>query len=299
VPNRTSLIFTDNPGDLPAQYVVPPSMDLQLQSVVARFNGSGAGAAFWPCLSVFTSDDHLVGRFRPSTQMEAGDSGVVTYAPFLKDDVSSGGCTVLTRAFDTKDNEDSGAGFLWTEAGDATFVVDALSPTGEAVAFSGTYPDFATMIASATSDAYAIEIFSMSQPAPYPATGPAIKTYRFGLDLLVRGTDAATTYKLSGMYGGNKIPGFTYVGRSGVSSPFVYDDSWKRETVEGFDNSDASTRDFKGTAYQHTHLDFGEQSPDASDPNENVFVFLAGWKTAGAGTLHIARATFSWIATDF
>jgi hypothetical protein len=299
VPNRTALQFTDNPGDLPAQYVVPPSMDLQLQSVVARFNGSGAGAAFWPCLSVFTSDDHLVGRFRPSTQMEAGDSGVVTYAPFLKDDVSSGGCTVLTRVFNTKDNEDGGAGFLYTEAGDAAFVVDALSPTGEAVAFSGTYPDFATMIASPTSDAYVIEIFSMTQPAPYPATGPANKAYRFSIDLLVRGTDAATTYKLSASYGDNQIPSYAYVGRSGVSDPFVYDDAWKRDTTDGFYRSDASTRELKGTAYQHTHLDMGEQSPDASEPFHNVLVFITGWKTAGAGTVHLARATFSWIATDF
>jgi hypothetical protein len=299
VPNRTSLIFTDNPGDLPAQYVVPPSMDLQLQSVVARFNGSGAGAAFWPCLSVFTSDDHLVGRFRPSTQMEAGDSGVVTYAPFLKDDVSAGGCTVLTRVFNTKDNEDGGNGFLWNGgAGDLTFVPDAASPTGEACNCAGVYADLPTMLASPTNDAYVIEVAGMTPPGPVVFGPPAVH-YRFTASILVRGTDAATTYTLVAAYGENLSPAGTYIGRGANTDPFVYDDAWHRAGENSYSIDDTVIRAWRGTAYTELAVHCGGFPSDPWPPPGNGRLFLSGFRSAGAGSLRIVRVTFSWIATDF
>lgn len=75
-------IYTDQPGSLPASYVVPPGLDLQLSSVVARFDGASASAAFLSCLSVYTNDGKLVGRFFPNQRFSVGDTGVVTYAPF-------------------------------------------------------------------------------------------------------------------------------------------------------------------------------------------------------------------------
>jgi len=84
VAQRTQLIFTDNPGSVPASYTVPAGLDLVLQSIVARWNGTGAAGAFLPCLSAYSQDGKLVGRFHPNTQLAAGDTGVVTYAPFLK-----------------------------------------------------------------------------------------------------------------------------------------------------------------------------------------------------------------------
>ena len=35
------LVYSDNPGDIPATYVLPPGLDLELSSVVARYNGGG------------------------------------------------------------------------------------------------------------------------------------------------------------------------------------------------------------------------------------------------------------------
>lgn len=76
-------IYADNPGAVPATYQVPPGIDLLLQSVVVRWNGAGAAGTFKPCLSVYTQDDRLVGRFFPEERdLEAGDTAVVTYAPF-------------------------------------------------------------------------------------------------------------------------------------------------------------------------------------------------------------------------
>lgn len=80
----TQLVYSDSPGAVPASYTVPPSLDLVLQSVVVRWNGTGAAGAFLPVLAVYSQDGKLVGRFHPGTQLEAGDTGVVTYAPFLR-----------------------------------------------------------------------------------------------------------------------------------------------------------------------------------------------------------------------
>lgn len=78
----TQLIYTDNPGPVPAEFKLPPSLDLVIQSIVARWNGAGAAGPFLPCLSVYSSDDRLVGRFHPGRTIAVGDTGVVTYAPF-------------------------------------------------------------------------------------------------------------------------------------------------------------------------------------------------------------------------
>lgn len=75
-------IYTDQPGSLPADFVIPAGLDLQLSSVVARFNGAAASGAFLACLGVYTNDGKLVGRFFPSQRFSVGDTGVVTFAPF-------------------------------------------------------------------------------------------------------------------------------------------------------------------------------------------------------------------------
>lgn len=297
---KVGLIFNDAPGALPAQYVVPPTLDLQISSIVARFNGAAASGAFLPCLAIYSQDGHLVGRFHPNVEVSAGDTATVTYAPFLRTvTTTAGGCTVLTRDFDTKDGEDFGAGYLWNGgAGDATFVVDGSSPTGEAVAFSGTYADFATYLASVTGDAYVIEVTNMSPPAPWDASG-GFTYFRWTANILVRGTDAATTYKLSVGHGANVTPPETYISKGGDSVPFVYDDAWHRETTEGYFNDDVVTRSFTGTSYVNVPVQGGNIIASGGYPGGTAYLFLYGWKTAGAGTLRIARVTFSWIATDF
>lgn len=79
---KTQLIFSDNPGGLPATYVIPPGLELVIESIVARFNGAAAAGAFLPCLGVYSQDDKLVGRFHPGQALQIADTAVVTYAPF-------------------------------------------------------------------------------------------------------------------------------------------------------------------------------------------------------------------------
>ena len=83
MPNlRTSPIYTDVPGALPAQYVIPGTLELVTQAIVARFNGAAAAGSFLPTLSIYTQDNRLVARVRPDQEFAVGDTGVVTFAPF-------------------------------------------------------------------------------------------------------------------------------------------------------------------------------------------------------------------------
>lgn len=79
---RVELIFSENPGSLPADYRLPAGLELVLSSVVARFNGAGAAGAFLPTLEVLSQDGKLMARVRPDQEFAVGDTGVVTYAPF-------------------------------------------------------------------------------------------------------------------------------------------------------------------------------------------------------------------------
>ena len=78
------LIYTDNPGSLPANHPLPDGTDVEIQSVVARIDGSGAAGSFYPALSVYSQSGLLMARVRGDTLYAAGDTGVVTWSPFLR-----------------------------------------------------------------------------------------------------------------------------------------------------------------------------------------------------------------------
>lgn len=98
---RPALIYADNPGAIPATYSLPPGFDVQVNSVSATFNGAAAVSAFKACLAIYSQDDKLVGRFFPGTLFAVGDSGEVTFAPFLRAAIeglaaaSANGATVM------------------------------------------------------------------------------------------------------------------------------------------------------------------------------------------------------------
>lgn len=81
---KVQLIYTDNPGNLPADFTLPPGLDLELSSVIARVNGSGAAATFLPVLEVLSQDGKIIAQSRPDQEFSAGDTGRVTWAPFLR-----------------------------------------------------------------------------------------------------------------------------------------------------------------------------------------------------------------------
>jgi hypothetical protein len=84
VAQPTQLVYTENPGGLPAAYVLPPGLDLVVQSIVARIDGTSASGTFVPTLSIYSQSGNLMARVRPDQEFAAGDTGVVTWAPFLR-----------------------------------------------------------------------------------------------------------------------------------------------------------------------------------------------------------------------
>lgn len=89
MPVRTQLIFTDNPGELPATYTVPSNSDFQLSSVFARFDGNNAFSDFVPTLDLLSQSGQLMARVAVTQTLVAGDLARVTWAPFLRRTSSS------------------------------------------------------------------------------------------------------------------------------------------------------------------------------------------------------------------
>lgn len=75
-------IYTDNPGGLPSQY--DTVSDFSVQSIVARIDGSGAAGSFLPTLSIYSQDLKLIARVPSDVTYAIGDTGVVTWSPFLE-----------------------------------------------------------------------------------------------------------------------------------------------------------------------------------------------------------------------
>ena len=91
----THLVYTDNPGAIPATYEVPDTLSLDISSVFARIDGSGAAGPFLPCLSVYSQDGHLLARVPADQTLAIGDTATVTWAPFLRT-ATTGGATPST-----------------------------------------------------------------------------------------------------------------------------------------------------------------------------------------------------------
>jgi hypothetical protein len=81
---RAQLIFTDNPGELPADYVLPPDLDLEISSVYARINGAAASGSFRPTLSVLSQSGNLIARVPLDETYAVADTGDATWSPFLR-----------------------------------------------------------------------------------------------------------------------------------------------------------------------------------------------------------------------
>ena len=85
----TQLIFRESPGSLPATYQIPPSLELVVSSVFARFNGTAAAGSFVPCLDLLSQDDKLISRVAVAQTLAVGDLARVTWAPFLRKQATS------------------------------------------------------------------------------------------------------------------------------------------------------------------------------------------------------------------
>jgi hypothetical protein len=122
------LIFQDAEVALPDTYTLPPGLDLSLNSVVAFIDGAGAGGDFRPSLAIYAQSGQLMARVPVDQTFAAGDSGVVTWAPFLRKRGATGpGTSPLTTkgdiyGYDTADARipvGSDGDFLVADSGEA------------------------------------------------------------------------------------------------------------------------------------------------------------------------------------
>lgn len=67
----------------PSEYTLAPREAFVPESVTATFNGAAAAAAFLPTLSIYAQSGELLARC-PATQVAAGSSAEVTFAPLLR-----------------------------------------------------------------------------------------------------------------------------------------------------------------------------------------------------------------------
>lgn len=117
------LIYNDRPGAIPANYRFPPGLDARLSSVSAVFDGTGASGDFLACLSVYSQDNKLVGRFFPGSPVAAGDVAEVTFAPFLRQAQASAAPAAMPWAFMQRDADVA-------VADGATVLIDTYETTG-------------------------------------------------------------------------------------------------------------------------------------------------------------------------
>jgi hypothetical protein len=80
----------------PAVYTVPSSTSVEPLAAFARYDGTAAGSAFLPALTFYSTAGLILARVFPDTQVAAGGTADVTFAPFLG---STGAGGTTTGAF--------------------------------------------------------------------------------------------------------------------------------------------------------------------------------------------------------
>lgn len=77
-------VVITRPGSVsaPYTYALASGESFAPETVTATFDCTGAAGACLPCLSVYSENGVLLGRF-PAAQVAAGDTAEVTWAPFL------------------------------------------------------------------------------------------------------------------------------------------------------------------------------------------------------------------------
>lgn len=85
MPLRVQPIYADSPGPIEdASYTLPASLDLELSSIRARIDGSGAADDFIVVAELLTSDGRRLAQSPISQTLSPGDTGAFTWAPFLR-----------------------------------------------------------------------------------------------------------------------------------------------------------------------------------------------------------------------
>lgn len=114
---RPSLLFKSQ-GAIPFSIPLAAGQDLDLYAVTATVSGAAASGRFLLCLSIFAQSGQLIGRYPAAQAFAIGDSGEVTWSPFLGGDAQAGGVrlqVIVLSPADTLGTGDSQGYFLVTD----------------------------------------------------------------------------------------------------------------------------------------------------------------------------------------
>lgn len=78
-------IYRPQTQSAPADYVLSTTQDIQLETVVASFDGTGSSGAFLPALQIVLPSGVVAGTYvDQNTPVTQGGSAAVTFGPFLR-----------------------------------------------------------------------------------------------------------------------------------------------------------------------------------------------------------------------
>ena len=84
MPQRVSLVFREASVTLPVEYEFGPDEDFEFASVRAKLNGAGASGTFIVVLEALSQDGKIMTQSPIDQQFAVGDTGALTWAPFLR-----------------------------------------------------------------------------------------------------------------------------------------------------------------------------------------------------------------------
>lgn len=154
MPERVQPIYSDSPGAIAnAVYELPAGLDLELFSVRARVSGAAAAASFIVVCEVLTQDGRIMAQSEIEQTLAVGDTGALTWAPFLRSAAAATPAGSFTAQFITRRNDLAAqsivSGTGWTRCdfspgstvnSDATrFAIGSFNPDTTEVKLTGFY----------------------------------------------------------------------------------------------------------------------------------------------------------------
>jgi len=101
VAQPVTLEYREVDASLPSTWDIPPSVDVEFASSRVRVDGTGAAAPFIVVLEALDSDNRVLAQARIDQEFAVGDTGALTYAPFLRRRAAApaaGGVVSMARA---------------------------------------------------------------------------------------------------------------------------------------------------------------------------------------------------------
>jgi hypothetical protein len=206
-------------------------------------------------------------------------------------------CLVVRNLFPCRAAAEGGAGDLVWGGRTATYVADAAASDGTALEFAAVAATWAALIAGVTVDEYNISPFFKPSPAPFstdpPFTPFAAYFYACLLRVRARITVAGATYRLTVSAADNVVPPGSAISIARADTFDVTDQGVRELPGGNFSvTEDPVTRAIASTTFENYDFYLTQVPTVVTAGGPQVLVY--GWKTAGAGTVHVDTVDFRW-----